>query len=834
MPQQGTGAANGCSLRHYKTTIQTQTVGNSPFTCSLLSRTAMKTTTYRLAYSFLLWLLTLAAWAQQTTTLSGQVRDANGGALVGASITLDGSLKGTNTDAAGRFQLTNLRAGTYQLRASLVGYEPVEQTVNVPGNGPITLSLRQSETVMDEVVVLATRANEKTAVAYTDVTRRELTKLNLGQDLPLLLNYTPSVVTTSDAGAGVGYTGIRIRGSDATRVNVTLNGIPYNDAESQGTFWVNMPDFASSVSSVQIQRGVGTSTNGAGAFGASLNVQTNALQKEPYAEVNLSGGSFNTRRATVSAGSGLLNNHFVVDARLSKVASDGYIDRASSDLKSFYLSGGYYGAKSYVRLNVFSGMEKTYQAWNGVPEALLATNRTYNSLTYDNETDNYQQDQYQLITSTELSRRWRANVSAFYTKGRGYYEQYRENDQLSRYGLPNVVIGDSTIRRTDLIRRRWLDNDFYGTVFSFDYTGNGRLTANIGGGWNRYQGKHYGEVIWARFASTSNIRQRYYDDDATKTDANLYAKAYYQFTPKLNAYVDLQVRTVDYSFLGFDSQQRNVTQQAALTFFNPKAGLTYTVSDQLTAYASFGVGNKEPNRDDYTQSTPGSRPLAETLYDYEAGIKIRSDRYVLNVNGYFMDYRNQLVLNGQINDVGAYNRINVPSSYRAGIELDGTLVLTKALRWNANATISQNKVRNATLYLDNFDTGNQDLQRLGTTDIAFSPNVIAGSQLLLTPAKGLEVGLLSKYVGQQFLDNTSSDARKLNAYFVNDLRLIYTIKPRFVQEMAFTVLLNNAFNELYESNGYTYAYVSEGRVASDNYYFPQATRNVLIGVRVKF
>ncbi|HEY0110346.1 MAG TPA: TonB-dependent receptor [Fibrella sp.] len=803
-------------------------------------------TTYRFAATLLVWcLFHLPAWAQ-SITLSGTVLEADGNPLPGVAITIDGSLKGTNTDASGAFRLTNLRSGTYQVRASLVGYDAIEQTVTLPTTEPLALRLKQSEVVMDEVVVLATRANEKSAIAYTDVTKRDLTKLNLGQDMPQLLNFTPSVVTTSDAGAGVGYTGIRIRGSDATRVNVTLNGIPYNDAESQGTFWVNMPDFASSVSSVQIQRGVGTSTNGAGAFGASVNVQTNTLQKNPYAEVNASGGTFNTQRLNVLAGTGLLNNHFVVDARLSKISSDGYVDRASSNLKSLYLSGGYYSQKSFVRFNIFSGQERTYQAWNGVPEALLQTNRTYNSLTYENETDNYQQDQYQLITSTELSRQWRANLSFYYTKGRGYYEQFREADRLSRYGLPNLTIRDSTITRSDLVRRRWLDNNLYGTVFSFDYTGNGRLTANIGGGWNHYQGQHYGEVIWARInlaplTAPNGINPRYYDDNAIKTDANMYAKAYYQFTPKLNVFLDLQVRSVGYSFLGFDSQQRNVQQDAALTFFNPKAGLTYTVNDRLSAYASYGVGNKEPNRDDYTQSTPGSRPLAETLHDWEAGLKSRTDRLALNLNGYFMNYRNQLVLNGAINDVGAFNRINVPSSYRAGLELDATALLMgstqgKNLRWNANATVSQNKIRNYTQFIDRgyYDPSEgQEVRTYNSTDIAFSPNVIIGSQLLFAAAKGLELGILSKYVGRQYLDNTSSSDRQLNAYFVNDLRLIYTVKPRFVQEITFTLLINNVLSELYESNGYTYAYMNEGRIASDNYYYPQAGRNLLAGVRVK-
>ncbi|MEZ0485962.1 TonB-dependent receptor [Fibrella aquatica] len=804
-------------------------------------------TTYRFAATLLLWcVFQLPVWAQ-SLFLSGTVREADGSPIPGVAITLDGSLKGTNTDASGTFRLTNLRPGTYQVRASLVGYNAIEQAVTLPLSEPLALRLQQSEVVMDEVVVLATRANEKSAVAYTNVTKRELTKLNLGQDMPQLLNFTPSVVTTSDAGAGVGYTGIRIRGSDATRVNVTLNGIPYNDAESQGTFWVNMPDFASSVSSVQIQRGVGTSTNGAGAFGASVNVQTNTLQKNPYAEVNASGGSFNTQRFNVLAGTGLLNNHFVVDARLSKISSDGFIDRASSNLKSFYLSGGYYSQKSFIRFNVFSGQERTYQAWNGVPESLLATNRTFNSLTYENETDNYQQDQYQLITSTELSKQWRANVSLYYTKGRGYYEQFREADRLSNYGLPNVVIRDSTISRSDLVRRRWLDNNLYGTVFSFDYTGKGKLTGNIGGGWNRYQGQHFGEVIWARFnlaplTATNGINPRYYDNNAIKTDANLYAKAFYDITPKLNGFVDLQVRSVDYSFLGFDNQQRNVQQNAQLTFFNPKAGLTYTVNDRLAAYASYAVGNKEPNRDDFTQSTPGSRPLAETLHDWEAGVKSRSDWFVLNLNGYFMNYRNQLVLNGAINDVGAFNRINVPSSYRAGVEIDGTALLMGTtqgtnLRWNANATFSQNKIRNYTQFIDRgyYDSSEgQEVRTFTSTDIAFSPNVIIGSQLLLTAAKGLEIGLLSKHVGRQYLDNTSSSDRQLNAYFVNDLRLIYTLKQRFAQEVTFTFLLNNVFNELYESNGYTYAYINEGRVASDSYFYPQAGRNFLAGMRVKF
>jgi iron complex outermembrane receptor protein len=802
-----------------------------------------RTTTYCFAWLIaLLWLSITPLQAQ--LSISGTVRDADaqsppgneptGSTLPGAAVTIEGTYMGTFTNADGGFRLTNLKPGFVSVRVSLLGYEPQTQTLDLTQNVTLPISLKKAAIAVDEVVVSATRANQKSAIAYTDVSRRDLDKLNLGQDIPQLLNFTPSIVTTSDAGAGVGYTGIRIRGSDATRVNVTLNGIPYNDAESQGTFFVNMPDFASSVSSIQIQRGVGTSTNGAGAFGASVNIQTNKLETKPYAEANLSAGSFGTRKVNVLAGTGLLNNHFVLDARLSKIYSDGYVDRAFSDLKSFYVSGGYYTDRSFIRLNVFSGQEQTYQSWGGVPENLLKTNRTFNPYTYENETDNYQQDNYQLIASHELSRNWRLNTSFFYTKGKGYYEQFRPDDNFSNYGLPTVVIGDSVIHRTDIIRRRWLDNDYFGTVFSLDYNSFSKLTANIGGGWNQYRGNHYGEIIWARVAGNTTIRDRYYDDDALKTDFNLYAKAFYQFNSKLNGFADMQVRTVGYSFLGFNSQLKNVQQSANLTFFNPKAGLTYVINDRSTVYTSVGVGHREPNRNDYTQSTLASRPKAEQLIDYEAGYKLQSTGLAFTMNAYYMNYRNQLVLSGQLNDVGAANRVNIPVSYRAGVELEAGVRLAKSLRWNVNATFSRNKIKNFTEYLDNFDNGNQESRQYRQTDISFSPNVISGSQLLFSPARGLELGLLSKYVGKQYLDNTSNESRKLDSYFTNDIRLIYTLKPKFAQEIAFTLLLNNVLSELYESNGYTYAYIAEGKVTADNGYYPQAGRNFLAGIRVRF
>ncbi len=794
--------------------------------------------------------------------LSGKITDFDtGDALPGASIQLTGSVRGTTSGGSGAYALRNVPAGTYEVRVSYVGFETSIQTVDLrSGDAALNAALHRSTYQADEVVVSATRATRQTGMAFTNVGAEEIRKQNLGQDLPVLLNFQPSLVSTSDAGAGVGYTGFRIRGSDATRINVTLNGIPYNDAESQGTFWVNMPDFASSVSSIQIQRGAGTSTNGAGAFGATVNIQTNEFRKDAYAETNHSYGSFNTLKNNVLVGTGLLGGKFTVDARLSRLKSDGFIDRARSDLKSFYVSGAYFGKKSFVRLNVFSGQETTFQAWEGVPEARLrgdregmlgfidrnglseaaathllnSNSRTYNAYTYDNQVDNYQQDHYQLLTSHQLARGLSLNLNLHYTKGRGYFEQYREGDKLGNYGLPNVTLGDTVIQNTDLIRRRWLDNDFYGTVFSLDYDSYKRLKVSLGGGWNRYTGKHFGEVIWARFASTGNIRHRYYDNDATKTDFNLYGKGTYQFTDALNGYADLQVRTVNYAFLGFDQNQNNVQQTARLTFFNPKFGLNYVLGEASSVYGSLSVAHREPNRDDFTQSTPQSRPRAERLVDYEAGYRFQRGKVAAQVNGFFMNYRDQLILTGQVNDVGNYIRTNVPRSYRAGLEIELGWQPIRTVKWNANATFSQNKIQQFTTFYDDYDTGEQRRETFSNTDIAFSPNVIVGSQLAYTGVKALEIALLTKYVGRQFLDNTSDPTRQLDAYFTNDVRLIYSLNPRFAKGLTLSLLLNNVFNERYESNGYTFSYAAGGRLVTENFYYPQAGFNVLAGISLKF
>jgi iron complex outermembrane recepter protein len=709
---------------------------------------------------------------------------------------------------------------------------------------------------LSELVVNATRANSKSAMAFTNVFQKEIKKQNLGQDLPFLLNQLPSVVVSSDAGAGVGYTGIRIRGTDPTRINVTLNGIPYNDSESQGVYWVNMPDFASSVQSIQVQRGVGTSTNGAGAFGGSINVNTLQLNKDAYVEVNNSIGSFNTFKTNILASTGLLNDRFVLDARLSSIKSDGFVDRASSDLKSYYVSGGYYQNNSFIRLNVFSGHEKTYQSWNGIPQALaqndskglddyiarnyydeafkkelLERGRQYNFYNYDNEVDDYRQSHMQLISSFALGKSWRFNPTVHYTKGQGFYEQYKADSKLSNYGLPNVIIGNTEIKRTDLIRRKWLDNDFFGAVWSLDYDAQKKLKANFGGGWNIYDGDHFGEIIWSQYASTGKIRERYYFNNSKKKDFNTYAKAFYTLNSKFDAYIDLQIRTVSFEMLGTADALQNLNYSKSYQFFNPKMGLTYQPSANASLYVSYAKGSKEPSRQDFVDNAP-SVPKPEKLNDFEAGYKFAKGDWNLEANGYFMSYLDQLVLTGKINAVGEAIRVNVDNSYRAGIELQLAIRFTNKFVFAGNLSVSQNKIKHFVETVPSYDETPEEVNMYHKSDIAFSPNVIAGGSLSYTPNSKIEIALLPKYVGEQFLDNTSSDNKKLDAFFVNDLRFSYTIKPKSFKEINFSVLVNNIFNHKYESNGYTYSYLYGGKI-TENFVFPQAGTNFLAALRIR-
>jgi iron complex outermembrane recepter protein len=818
-----------------------------------------KITTYLLMLIFSIFALSsFAQKAQRVLTVTGRVTDAEDGKpLPGATIKA-GEIRGTSTDKDGNFVLKNISENTDALDISYIGYQTSK--IALGNSSQLDIKLNKSTYQADEVIINATRVNDKTGMAYTNVTAAQIDKQNMGQDLPVLLNFSPSLVSTSDAGGGVGYTGIRIRGSDATRINVTVNGIPYNDAESQGVFWVNMPDFASSVSSIQIQRGVGTSTNGAGAFGASVNINTNAFRETAYAELNNSYGSFNTFKNTLKVGSGLIKDKFTFDARLSRVSSDGFVDRASSELHSYYLSGGYFGKKSFVRVNVFSGKERTYQSWNGVPEAKLrgdregilayidrngigekdaqnllnSDDRTYNSYTYKNEVDNYRQDHYQIVSSHNLSNKLTFNLNAFLVRGLGYYEQYRAADDYSKYDLPNVIIGKDTVTSTDFIRRRWLDNYFYGSTFSFDYNSFKKFTASFGGGWNQYDGDHYGQIIWARNAGNIENEHQYYFSTGKKKDFNLYGKIYYQFTDKFTAFADLQYRKVSHAIHGTDNDLVQLAFDQSYSFFNPKAGLTYQLAEQSSVYASYSVGNREPNRDDFTNSTTNLFPKSERLQNVEAGFRTQQGKWAFAANYYLMSYKNQLVLTGQINDVGGSVRVNVPKSYRTGIELEGAVAFNRFLKWNANATFSQNKIKNFTEYIVDYDNGGYQTVDHGKSDISFSPNVIVGSQFTYSLRKNLELALLTKYVGKQYLDNTSTETRKLDAYLTNDIRLSWTIKPSWANEIAFNLLVNNILDEKYESNGYTYGYIAGGALTQENFYFPQAGRNFLVGVNFRF
>ena len=703
--------------------------------------------------------------------------------------------------------------------------------------------------VLDEVNVNALRAGEKTPVAFTNISKAEIEKGNLGQDLPYLISLTPSVVTNSDAGTGVGYTGFRIRGADPTRINVTVNGIPLNDSESQGVWWVNMPDFASSIGSIQIQRGVGTSTNGAAAFGASVNLKTDGLNKEAYAVTNNSVGSFATLKNNIEFGTGLIKDKFAFDGRLSKISSDGYIDRASSDLKSLYLQGAYFGKNSVLKAIVFSGHERTYQAWNGVPLNYLDTNRTFNSYTYENEVDNYEQTHYQLHYSKQMSNVTNFNIAGHYTHGEGYYEQEKLGEDLADYGLDNIFLTNDTITSTDLIRRKWLNNDFGGFTYSLNHT-MGDLNLTFGGASSRYSGQHYGNVIWAQYASNASFNHQYYWNKAEKFDHNFFAKANYKYSEATNLYIDLQRRRIDYVFEGLDAEENSAEQEVNLEFFNPKFGFHHTLNKNQALYASFGVANKEPNRSDYTESTPDSRPTHETLYDTEIGYKQVGDKMTFGANLYFMNYENQLVMTGKMNDVGERTHVNVAESFRKGIEIEGTYKLTNKLTWAANMTLSENKIVTPFIeHVDNWDTWGVYEVSHKNTDLAFSPNVIWTSQLNYKLDKNTSIDFISKYVGEQFIDNTSSEDRMLNDYLVNHLRVSYEWDSKIFKTAKVSLQVNNLLNNEYVNNAWVYRFISDGWDPSgdDHYvnadsergynmagYYPQATRNYLLGLTLGF
>ena len=690
-------------------------------------------------------------------------------------------------------------------------------------------SLKTTE--LKEVTVSSVRAKDKNPITYTNLSKEEIAPRNLGQDVPVLLQYLPSVVSTTDAGNGVGYTYMRVRGADGSRINVTLNGVPFNDSESQGTFFVNLPDFASSLESVQLQRGVGTSTNGAGAFGASLNMQTKSFQEKAYAEVSNSVGSFATRKHTIAFGTGLHNN-FEMNARISNVASDGFIDRATSNMFGYFFNTNYITEQSQVKFLAFGGKQKTYQAWYGIedPEK-LKNDRTFNPAGmytdefgnvqfYDNETDNYWQNHFQLHWTEKWSEKWISNAALHYTIGKGYFEQYKEDEDLTDYNLPDFN-GNSI---SDLVRKRWLDNDFFGATFSLNYR-TPKTDLLFGGAANRYLGKHFGEVVWTQnYVPNPN---RYYDNFGNKDDVNFYTKASYNITSHLNLFADFQYRMVFYEATSVKFSDVNDT----FRFFNPKAGVNYQLDTKNSFYGFLGVANKEPRRDDYESGSV--KP--ERLIDYELGWKYNTQKVKISANAFYMNYKDQLVLTGALNDVGSPIFTNSGKSYRVGLEVESTIAIADKLILNPNVTLSQNKNQDFYFQRDGV------LQNLGNTDIAFSPNLIVGNRLTFLPIKDFQISLLSKFVSEQYMGNIDSKQSKLEAYFVNDLNINYEWKiNKSIKSIVLSGLVNNIFDLEYESNGYFYTYdddwSSPGNITTIEGagYFPQAGINFLLGMSLKF
>lgn len=786
--------------------------------------------------------------------IKGKVTDENGSALSGATVYIKTESVGKTTDKKGNFIIDGLTKTRYTIEVSFIGYEST--TVQAVTDRELIVKLKSKSFSLNEITVSSLRANDKSAVTYSNVKKTEIEQRNLGQDIPYLLALTPSFITTSDAGTGIGYTGFRIRGTDANRTNITVNDVPLNDAESHGTFFVNMPDFASSLSSVQVQRGVGTSTNGAAAFGASINMQTEGLNAKPYGEISSTIGSFNTNKNTLKAGTGLINNRFAFDARLSNVTSDGYIDRAWVDMKSYYFSAGYFGEKTTLKFLTFGGAEKTYQAWYGVDSEIMKTNRMYNDLGeftdnngetqyYDNQTDNYNQTHYQLHWLQELTPKLHFNTTAHLTRGKGFYEEYKLDRNYLEYGLTPDTLAGAALEETDLVRQKWLDNYFYGITYALNYETD-KLNASVGGALNRYDGNHYGKVIWVRNANNLDMSKEWYRSKGIKDDANIYAKLNFEPLSGLFASVDLQYRYINYRIQGTDDKydedknvMRNITQTHEYHFFNPKFGLTYKLDKQNDVYASYSISNREPNRNNYTEAGANEKPTYETLYDTEAGYRFQSPQFSAGANLYFMRYKNQLILTGKISEIGELLTTNIANSYRTGIELSAGAKIAKGVRWDGNVALSQNKILNfieqdVDMYDADWNWVASKNDTLGLTDIAYSPNMVANS-IFTFNFDHFEVGVYSTYVGKQYFDNTSNKNRSIDAYFVNNLSVKYSLPLKQLKGIDFQLLVNNILNEKYETNAYTwYSYYLDNKRVNESRYFPQAGINFLGSVTIKF
>ncbi|MFL0063104.1 TonB-dependent receptor [Tenacibaculum maritimum] len=780
--------------------------------------------------TFLVLLFAVLEVNAQTFMLSGKVVNESGTPLAGASILIEDLDKGGATDFDGNFQLA-LHKGTYVLKVSYIGFKTIDKIVTMSRDMRINIVLAPNQNFLDEVLVSAVRVKADAPVSHSNLTKKEIAKRNLGQDIPILMKYLPNVISSSDAGAGIGYTYMRVRGSDASRINVTVNGIPYNDAESQGTFWVNMGDFASSTQSLQLQRGVGTSTNGSGAFGASLNILTDAMSEKAGGEISNAFGSYGTRKHTVKYTTGKLNDHFELSGRFSNIYSDGYVDRAFTDLKSYFLQGNYTDDNTLVKVLVFGGKEQTYQAWAGLNTTQLKENRRQNPYTYENETDNYQQDHYQVHWNEKLNSKWSTNVSLNYTRGKGYFEQFKEKEKAETFN--NLIVDDS-----DIIVNRWLDNHFYVANGTSTYKSE-KVEFVSGLSYSNYKNDHYGEVIWGSdLAANTRIRDRYYESSSKKTDWNIFSKVIFNLSDRVKAYIDMQGRFVNYKTVGLTSKRKPINVDTNFNFFNPKAGITYDLNNQNSFYLSYARANREPNRNDFE----GGTTQHESLHDYELGWRLKNDVVKLSTNVYLMDYQNQLVLTGAIDDVGGFIRATSGESYRLGLEVDADIMLSTQVKMQPNIAFSQNKNRNF------YALVNGTLENLGNTTISNSPSMVFGNTFVYQPTSNLQLAFLSKYVGDQYMGNLQgriSDSDKLEDYFTSDFNIVYEIKTnKIFKSIVLTGLVNNIFNKKYVDRGYYYTYEYDveddlgniiGEATGDGAgYYPQATRNFLLSATLKF
>ncbi len=810
----------------------------------------MKKRLFRLLLlSFVFFSVTANAQVRKYT-ISGRVTDENGMPLQGAAVIIKGTYLGVTAGSGGEFSFKPMRQGSYTVEVSFLGYRTEERELELDRERYLEFTLETTLIPADEVIIMGTRATESTPVAYSNLASGEIQKLNTGQDLPYLLSSLPSLVQTSEAGTGLGYTNFRIRGTGPSRINVTIDGIPVNDAESQQVFWVNMPDLASSISDIQVQRGVGTSKNGAAAFGASVNLQTEMPSDEAYAMMSSSAGSFNTFKGTVKAGTGLINDRFKMDLRLSGLTTDGYIDRSGSDHRSLFLTGLYNSKIGTFKTNVILGEEVTGISWWGVPEGMLDSARTYNpageytdsfgdTRYYKDQKDNYNQYHFQVLYNKDIGEYLQLNAAYHFTYGAGYYEQYREDELLSGYNLPNWMAGPILIDRVDIIRRKWMLNNFYGGMAGIEYS-KGNLDINAGAGINRYIGDHFGRVVWMRVAGWTEKGYQPYFNSAMKSELNFFAKADYRVSSSVSVFGDMQYRRINYIMEGEDDDLMDLGMSREFSFFNPKAGLFFDIDQNQDAFLSLSVANREPTRANYkdAKGDPEAMPRPETLYDLEAGYDLSRSRFMAGVNLYYMHYKDQLVPTGELSNVGYPIMTNVPLSYRAGLELTAAIKPAELFEWSANATLSSNRIKNFVEHYVDYSTVTDEETSMtkdhGDVNIAYSPSLIVNSDMAVYLFRNLELHLISKYVGKQYFDNTNSEDRSLDPYFVNNIRLDYSFTLEAVENISLQLQINNVLNSLYESNAYGGNYYVDGQEYTWAYYFPQAGINYLLRAAVSF